>query len=198
AGTVTDPDSTDFQGGSLRVGFTANGTSADQLAIITDTTVTLTGNDHSAQRQIKINGEVIGTLTGGKNGTDLVVELHSSATAGQVQILLEHIGYANSSGDPSTLPRTVTFTLVDGDGTVNGGHDTGTASATITYASANAAPVLTGDLAANVAEGGSYVVTSADLSFSDPDDNASGVTFTVSGLVNGTLKVNGMVATSFT
>jgi len=132
AGTVIDPDSADFHGGSLRVGFSGTGTSTDMLAIATDATVTLTGNDHSALRQVKINGTLIGTVSGGGNGTDLVISLHSSATPAQVQILLEHIGYANSSASPSTQPRTVTFTLIDGDGTANGGHDTGTAAATIT------------------------------------------------------------------
>ena len=198
AGTVMDPDSDNFHGGSLRVGFTAYGTASDMLAIVTDATVTLTGNDHSAQRHVKIDGKLIGTVSGGKNGTDLVIALNSSATAAQVQILLEHIGYANSSANPSTLHRTVTFTLVDGDGTAHGGHDTGTASATITYGAANAAPALTGDCYANVAEGGNYVITSADLCFSDPDDDASGVTFTISNLVNGTVRVNGIAATGFT
>ena len=199
AGTVVDADSPDFHGGSLRVGFTGTGTATDQLVIMTDTTLTLTGNDHSAQRQIKINGTLIGTASGGRNGTDLVISLHSSATAAQVQTLLEHIGYANSSSTQPTSPRTVTFTLIDGDGTANGGDDTGTATATITFGSSNnAAPAVTGDCAANVAEGGSYVITSADLCFSDPDDGAAGVTFTISNLVNGTLKVGGNAATSFT
>src|SRR5688572_17474273 len=187
AGTVMDADSSDFHGGSLRVGFTENGTAADQLVIMTDATLTLTGNDHSAQRQIKINGTLIGTVSGGRNGTDLVISLHSSATAAQVQTLLEHIGYANSSSTPPTSSRTVTFTLIDGDGTANGGDDTGTATATITFGTSNAAPTLTGDCAANVAEGGSYSITSADLCFSDPDDGAAGVTFTISNPVNGTL-----------
>src|SRR5262245_2967586 len=192
AGTVVDPDSPDFHGGSLRVGFTGNtGAAGDALAIATDATVTLTGNEHSAQRAVKIDGTLIGTVSGGTNGTDLVITLHSTATAAQVQILLEHIGYANSSANPSTAPRTVTFTLVDGDGTANGGHDTGTATATITYPQSggtNVPPVLTGDLAASVAEGGSYVIRSADLGFSDPDDVASGVTFTVSNPINGTVR----------
>ena len=41
--TVLDSDSVDFQGGSLRIGISLNGTSTDRLAIITDGTVTLTG-----------------------------------------------------------------------------------------------------------------------------------------------------------
>ncbi|WP_310417002.1 cadherin-like domain-containing protein [Mycoplana sp. BE70] len=62
----------------------------------------------------------------------------------------------------------------------------------------NAPPVLTGDLKATVKEGGSYKLTTADLNFSDPDDSASGVRFTVSSQVAGKLLVNGTAATSFT
>ncbi|WP_441229190.1 T1SS-143 repeat domain-containing protein [Tardiphaga sp. 215_C5_N2_1] len=69
---------------------------------------------------------------------------------------------------------------------------------TVTVTGTNDAPVLTGDHTATVAEGGTYTIVAADLGFSDPDDVASGVTFTASSLVNGTLQVNGVTATTFT
>ena len=56
----------------------------------------------------------------------------------------------------------------------------------------NDAPVLTGDRSATVAEGGATVITTSDLNFTDPDDNAAGVTFTVSGQSNGIIKVGGV------
>ncbi|MDX0196821.1 hypothetical protein GOC06_25730, partial [Sinorhizobium meliloti] len=62
----------------------------------------------------------------------------------------------------------------------------------------NDAPTLTGDLKATVAEGGTYKLTMADLGYSDPDDTAAGVGFTVSSAVNGSVLVNGSVAASFT
>src|SRR6185436_7076409 len=68
---------------------------------------------------------------------------------------------------------------------------------TFTVSAANDAPVLTGDMSAAVMEGSSSTLTASDLGFSDPDDGASGVTFTVSNLSNGTVKVNGVPATSF-
>ena len=52
-----------------------------------------------------------------------------------MQILLEHIGYSNTSGTPSPLTREVTFTLNDGDGIANGGQNIGSATATITFPS---------------------------------------------------------------
>ena len=192
AGTVADVDSSNFNGGSLRVSFTQNGTATDKLAIMTDAVVTLANGGTT----VRVNGTTVGTVSGGNGGTDLVITFtNSNSTPARVQILLEHIGYTNTSGNPSALTREVTFTLNDGDGTANGGQNIGSATATITL---NTLPVLTGDLTATVAEGGSYAITAADLSFTDPDDNAAGVTFTVTSQVNGIVKVNGDAATTFT
>src|SRR5262245_11222895 len=182
--SIVDADSPNFEGGSLRVGFFAGGTWNDRLGIVTDNRVTLQGSDkdkdHGKDKHtvVKVDGEVIGWVSGGTKGADLVIEFKKSATPDKVAVLVEHIGYANSSDNPVTLPRTVKFTLVDGDGTEHGGHDTAIAHAVITYgpnAPANVAPTLTGDLAATVAEGGRYTLTIADLGWNDPDDTASGV-----------------------
>ena len=68
----------------------------------------------------------------------------------------------------------------------------------LTVTAVNDAPVLTGDLAATVSEGGSYIITGVDLGYSDPDDVDSGITFTVSNPVNGQVQVGGVAVTSFT
>ena len=195
AGTVIDVNSTNFNGGSLRVAFTQNGVATDRLGIIVDSVVTLTNGGST----VRVNGTNIASVSGGTNGTDLVITFsNNNSTPAAVQILLEHIGYASTSGSPSTLARQLAFTLNDGDGTANGGQNIGSATATITFPSTNAPPVLTGDRAATVSEGGTYAITTADLNFTDPDDGASGVTFTVTNPVNGTVLVNGASATSFT
>ncbi|CAN7486531.1 T1SS-143 repeat domain-containing protein [Neorhizobium sp. LjRoot104] len=62
----------------------------------------------------------------------------------------------------------------------------------------NEAPVITGDLALAVNEGATVAVTSQDLGFSDPDDIGTGVIFTVTAPTNGSVLVNGLVASSFT
>ena len=69
---------------------------------------------------------------------------------------------------------------------------------TITINGTNDAPILTGDLAANVDEGGSVVLTAADLGFTDVDDDAAGMTFAVTDLSNGAVRVGGADVTSFT
>ena len=89
---------------------------------------------------------------------------------------------------------TVTFNMAVSDGMAT----SNTVSYNIVFTGTNDAPVLTGDRAATVAEGGTYTIIAADLGFSDPDDVASGVTFTASSLSHGLLQVNGVTATTFT
>ncbi len=87
------------------------------------------------------------------------------------------------------------------DISVTGGATAFSASfgnAFITVTGVNDAPVLTGTLSATVAEGASHTIAVSELGFSDPDDVAGGVTFTVSDLSHGTLMVNGVAATTFT
>ncbi|SDF84993.1 VCBS repeat-containing protein, partial [Bradyrhizobium brasilense] len=137
AATVTDIDSVDFNGGHLTVALTANGAATDQLTIQNQGTgagqIGLAGNN------VTYGGVVIGTFSGGNNGTNLSVTFTSAAaTPAAVQALLDHILYATTSSVAAT--KTVTYTVVDGDGVVNGGADTGTATATINVTAADTTP----------------------------------------------------------
>ncbi|WP_292373465.1 VCBS domain-containing protein [Mesorhizobium sp.] len=127
SGTVTDIDSADFGGGSLTVAFTSNGTSADQLAIQNQGTGA--GQIGVSGSNVTYGGTIIGTFSGGTNGSNLVITFNSSATQAAAQALADHILYSNATS--LTATKTVTYTLVDGDGIANGGTDTGTATATI-------------------------------------------------------------------
>ncbi|WP_210212153.1 hypothetical protein [Mesorhizobium sp. M8A.F.Ca.ET.057.01.1.1] len=132
--TVTDIDSSKFGGGSLRVSITQNKAVSDQLTISTDASVTISNGS------VFVAGIKVGTVSGGSNGSDLVVSLVNGATPSSVSVLLEHVSYSNSLGSPPASPRTVTFSLVDGGGTANGGTDTGLATATINVGASNHAP----------------------------------------------------------
>jgi VCBS repeat-containing protein len=150
--TLSDADSANFNGGSLTVAFTANGTSNDQLLI---------ANQGFGPGQIGIGGgsifyggAVIGAFSGGGNGTALVVSFTSDlATPAAVQALIRDIQFSNTSSDPQSAPRTLTFTVVDGDGKVNGGQDTASVSSTINvnvypqFPLTTASDVFTGDTA---------------------------------------------------
>jgi VCBS repeat-containing protein len=133
---VGDVDSANFNGGSLRVSFSDNGSNSDHLAIQTGDGVALRGNN------VLVGNQVIGTFAGGGNGGNLVISFNANATAASVTTLMQHIAYSNTSNNPSTAPREVSFRVVDGDGTANGGSDRATATARIEVASVNDAPVL--------------------------------------------------------
>ncbi|MDI9406955.1 MAG: cadherin-like domain-containing protein, partial [Chitinophagaceae bacterium] len=75
---------------------------------------------------------------------------------------------------------------------------TANGSFSVTLTGANEAPVLNGDRTASLAEGGIYVITAADLGYSDTDDDDAGVTFSASSFTNGTLIVHGAPSSSFT
>ncbi|MGM4927015.1 T1SS-143 repeat domain-containing protein [Tardiphaga sp. 619_E2_N8_5] len=149
-------------------------TEGDTIAAIsTGGTLTISDVDSSATfvAQNNVSGNY-GTFTIGTNGvwSFTATSAHNEFVAGQV--------YSE------------TFAVTSADGTAT--------SVKINITGTNDAPVLTGDRAATVAEGDAYTIVATDLGFSDPDDVESGETFTVSSLVNGTLLVNGAVATTFT
>ena len=86
---------------------------------------------------------------------------------------------------------TISFDVVSGD-------ETSPQTVRLVINGLNDAPTLEGDLAASVDEGGTVVLSAADLGYSDVDDGDSEVTFNVFGLVNGHLLVNGVEASEFT
>ncbi len=179
--TVSDVDSTNFNGGILNIGFAANGSTADQLSI---------GNQGSGAGQIGVSGNTvtfsgtpIGTFTGGANGGNLVISFTSdAATTTAIQALTRQILYANSSETPSLAPRSLLFTMTDGDGNANGGADVASAMATIHVTSVNHAPVLTSNggadrAALGIPENAMAVTT---VTASDPDPGET-LTYSISG-----------------
>ena len=108
---------------------------SDQLSILTDATVSV------SKGNVFVGGVKVGTILAGhtgSNGSDLTLNLLKGATASAVSILLNHVAYANSSAD--SLTRTVQFSIVDNDGTLHGGSDTGIATATINIVVPNHEP----------------------------------------------------------
>jgi uncharacterized repeat protein (TIGR01451 family) len=107
-----------FLNGSLRVEMTANGTADDRLTI---------RNEGAGPNQIGLDGLLVtygglgfGTFTGGTSGSSpLVVDFSqnpSIASINVVQALIRSVLYQNPSSNPSPLPRTVAFVLMDGSG----------------------------------------------------------------------------------
>ncbi|OGT62773.1 MAG: hypothetical protein A3E85_02885 [Gammaproteobacteria bacterium RIFCSPHIGHO2_12_FULL_45_12] len=117
--TVTDIDlPANFNGGFLLVNMAANGTANDQLYLIPTGSgtnqISLSGN------HVKYGNNIIGTLDtlqNGRNGQPLKISLNNNASIEAVQALARCICFSNHAAQPSTLDRTVNFTLNDGSGT---------------------------------------------------------------------------------
>ena len=179
AGTITDTDSADFNGGSLKVAFTTNGASEDQLSVVTDATVTV------ASGVVSVSGQAVGSIDAthhGVNGDSLQINLNTAAaTPAAVTTLLQHIGYADSSDNPSTLARTVTYSVDDGDGA------TGTQTATVDVTAVNDPPVFSGLTGLTLTETNAGLTGSQTqtLTVTDPDSTSISMS-TVAVVASGT------------
>ncbi|HBH53145.1 MAG TPA: hypothetical protein DDY91_14750 [Planctomycetaceae bacterium] len=113
--TVTDPDTANFGGGSLRVSFQAGGQVDDRLAI---------RHQGTGAGQIGLSGTnvlyantVIGSYSGGfTTNADLVVSLNSLATPTVAAALLANITFLNAGDNPTNSTRSIGFQLTDGTG----------------------------------------------------------------------------------
>jgi len=83
---------------------------------ITSATVSITGGFAAGQDQLSISGGLPAGYTGTYNaGTGVwVITATGTATPAQFQALLRTVRYANTSDDPSTAARTVTYSATDG------------------------------------------------------------------------------------
>ena len=194
---------------------------ANYTLLLTDPTITDVDGGYLASATVKISGSfagsgdqlsVAGTTTGVISGTGITVAITTDGSGNQTltltgydtivhyQQVLGDLRFFGNNADPTNgganSTRTVTWQVNDGTPGNPAGENTGQTVFTIDVT--NDAPVLTGDLAATVLEGGSYTLTAGDIGFTDSDDVASGITFTASGLTNGSLLVNNVAATSFT
>ncbi len=176
--SITDAESTDFDGGVLDIQYASGQESEDGLIVDTSGTVALSAGQ-TAGSEVSISGTVIGTIVSGETGASgegLQFALNADATPALVQSLLGAIGYTNSAGDtPIAGDRTFTITLDDGDGA-----DT-EISTTVSVVAVDTAPVIETTPAAQ-----SFAVNSTDnsitgLSVSDVDSDTVTVTLTVEG-----------------
>ena len=93
---------------------------------------------------------------------------------------MQHIGYSNTSENPPVAARTVSFTINDGDGTANGGHNASVATATINVTSVNDAPI-----ASNVTAGGNEDASSIPIILKATDVDGSIASFKLTGPLPG-------------
>ena len=143
AASISDSDTSSFDGGILSVTIAGGTPAEDELAI---------RNQGSGTGQIGVSGSTvsyagiaIGTSTGnGAAGSPLTIELNADADAAAVSALTGNITYENTNtGNPDVSVRTVTFSFDDGDG---GATSSDSQVTTINLTAVNDAPSVAGQV----------------------------------------------------
>jgi len=144
------------------------------------------GNGYQQLGSCATSGFPGGNVKNGSSGTLTMSQISSTGLSAGTYDLRLTAYTSNKNNDPAGC---------------SGSYDTwaGTVSSFTLAGGSNSPPVLTGDLAAPIDEGGTYNLTTTDLFYTDSDDDNAGVTFTVSSLNSAlTLTVNGSAASTFT
>jgi len=118
--TLADPDAAKgFAGGFLEVAFTSGGTAADRLSVLDQGTSS--GQIGVLGTKVIFGGSEIGQIdpsADGLAGSALRIAFAPTATLAAIQALGRAIAFSNSSNNPSTSRRTLSFRFDDGG---NGG-----------------------------------------------------------------------------
>lgn len=180
--SVTNVDSTDYNGGSLTIA-QISGTTNGSWSV--DGTTVTSGGDSTltAGETLSVSGTAIGTIDvtdDGQGGNTLTLNFNSAnATNTAVQTLLQNLNYSAATG---TGYRAFTLTLNDGDGSSNSGDQDTVGSFAISVTSNP--PVLSnlnGD-SVSVLEGNSVLLDlNSDATLTDLDSSTlNGGALTVS------------------
>ncbi|MCE6981523.1 type I secretion C-terminal target domain-containing protein, partial [Pseudomonas frederiksbergensis] len=123
---------------------------------LTGATVSITGNFAAGQDVLAFTNQ--NGITGSYNAGTGVLTLTGAATVAQYQAALRSVTYFNSSDNPTTAARTISFQVDDG---AAANHASNVATTTITVAAVNDAPTTSG-----------LAITETSISFvaTDPDN----------------------------
>ncbi len=117
--TLSDVDSPDFNGGTLTLQLTNNATLNDRLAINNEVPPNPPGTGvETSGADVLFNGAVIGTFSGGTDGTTpLVINFNSAAaTPAAIQAVVRNLTFADQAVPVTEQLRTVSLEITDGDG----------------------------------------------------------------------------------
>ncbi|HKP89932.1 MAG TPA: tandem-95 repeat protein [Thermoleophilaceae bacterium] len=150
--TVADADSANLSGAAVKI---AGGFQSGEDSLSFASTASITGTYNS--------GTGVLTLTG-------------SATVADYQAALRSVKYENSSANPSTVTRTVSFQVTD-----SGSADSNIATRNINVTEGNTKPKVTTSAGSSTSTEGSGSPVDAALTVTDPDDtHLEGATVSVS------------------
>jgi hypothetical protein len=150
--TLSDVDDTNLEGATVRIA--TNYTSSED-------TLSFTGG---------------GGITGSWDGSTGTLTLSGTASVAAYQSALRSVTYANSSENPASITRGMTFVVNDGT------DPSGTHSRSVTVTAVNDAPVVTAGGSATYNENGAAVTLDGGVTVSDVDSaNLAGATVTITG-----------------
>ncbi|MBO0351923.1 lamin tail domain-containing protein, partial [Phormidium pseudopriestleyi FRX01] len=139
--TATDPDLTNFNGGTLTINFTSGATTDDILMIRNQGSSAgqiAAGIDSPGLNLIAYSGIPFASFTGGTQGNPLTINFTTNfATDTAVSALMRNIIYGNISDNSLPGDRTVQFQLTDALGLASS-----PASKTIAFTPENDAPII--------------------------------------------------------
>jgi hypothetical protein len=142
--TVSDPDDTNIEGATVSITTNFSSADGDKLTLVP-----------SPQ-----NG-----ITGSYNSATGILMLTGSATTANYQAALASITFSNTSNNPSTATRTVSFKVNDGD------VDSNTATRNVSVTPTNDAPVVATSVGpTSYSEGDPATVIDGGLTVSDADN----------------------------
>ena len=190
---VSDVDSADFDGGSLRVAITADEVASEDFLGIAQG-----GSVSVSNLVVSVSNVAIGTITGdGTGGSDLVISFNANATPAAVQDVVRALIYRNANNiNPGEAARTVTITLNDGDGQANGGDADATVTTIVNVAGVNDQPAGLDKLDVALIEDATHIFAATDFGFSDPDGSGFGGVQIVTLPGAGTIKLSGVTIAS--
>jgi hypothetical protein len=144
---------------------------------LTGATVQITGNYQSAEDVLSFANQL--GITGTYNSANGTMTLAGTTTVANYQTALRAVKYNNTSENPSTLARTVTFQVNDGAGANNLSN---TPTRNINVTAVNDAPVVTAGATLNYTENDAATVIDNTVTVSDVDStNLTGATIQITG-----------------
>ena len=151
-------------------------TDADSLTL-TGATVQISANYNSGQDVLSFTNTA--SITGTFNGGTGILTLTGTDTVANYQAALRSVKYANTSNNPSTAPRTVSWQVNDGAAINNLSN---VATSTINVISVNDAPVLANGSTISYTENDPATVIDNVITVSDTDSpNLIGATVQITG-----------------
>jgi hypothetical protein len=187
---VGDVDSTDLTGATIQI--TAGCTDPEDVLAFTPGAGLAAGRAAGLAARAAANAPVVtpdppgGIIVGAYDAATCTLTLTGTATVAAYQAVLRQVTYANTSDDPSTTARTVTFTIDDGQVA----NHSGSGSRDLVVTAVNDPPVAVDD-AVSTNEDTPLVFAATQLAANDTDAEHDTLTVTA---VSATASTHGAVS----